>query len=145
MNSAETDLKVFWIRADQRWMSLRRQPGSVYLTDAAFLVLIGKISAVLASKSASDFFSAISIDIPRKIGSIGWILVGCSTDQTTWRLLSGVSVLSRNWEADCSSCFFSAALNSVRVTILFLKLHLTVSLCPPLVKFMGDLMFLAYC
>ena len=27
MNSAETDLKVFWIRADQRWMSLRRQPG----------------------------------------------------------------------------------------------------------------------
>ena len=29
MNSAETDLKVFWIRADQRWMSLRRQPGSI--------------------------------------------------------------------------------------------------------------------
>ena len=27
MNSAETDLKVFWIRADQRWMSLRPQPG----------------------------------------------------------------------------------------------------------------------
>ena len=27
MNSAETDLKLFWIRADQRWMSLRRQPG----------------------------------------------------------------------------------------------------------------------
>ena len=27
MNSAETDLKVFWIRADQRWMSLRRQLG----------------------------------------------------------------------------------------------------------------------
>ena len=27
MNGAETDLKVFWIRADQRWMSLRRQPG----------------------------------------------------------------------------------------------------------------------
>ena len=27
MNSTETDLKVFWIRADQRWMSLRRQPG----------------------------------------------------------------------------------------------------------------------
>ena len=26
MNSAETDLKVFWIRVDQRWMSLRRQP-----------------------------------------------------------------------------------------------------------------------
>ena len=25
MNSAETDLKLFWIRADQRWMSLRCQ------------------------------------------------------------------------------------------------------------------------
>ena len=30
MNSAETDLKLFWIRADQRWMSLRRQPGETY-------------------------------------------------------------------------------------------------------------------
>ena len=29
MNSAETDLKVFWIRADQRWKSLRRQPGVI--------------------------------------------------------------------------------------------------------------------
>ena len=28
INSAETDLKVFWIRADQRWLSLRRQPGT---------------------------------------------------------------------------------------------------------------------
>ena len=26
MNSAEADLKFFWIRADQRWLSLRRQP-----------------------------------------------------------------------------------------------------------------------
>ena len=31
MNSAETDLKVFWIRADQPWMSLRRQPGDFCL------------------------------------------------------------------------------------------------------------------
>ena len=29
MKSAETDLKVFWIRATQRWMSPRSQPGSV--------------------------------------------------------------------------------------------------------------------
>ena len=25
-----TDLKVFWIRADHRWMSLRRQPGIIW-------------------------------------------------------------------------------------------------------------------
>ena len=31
LNSAETDLKFFWIRADQCWMSLRRQPGIVWL------------------------------------------------------------------------------------------------------------------
>ena len=37
MNSAETDLKVFWIRADQRWMSLRRQPGKIKFTRKAFL------------------------------------------------------------------------------------------------------------
>ena len=27
MNISETDLKLIWIRADHRWMSLRRQPG----------------------------------------------------------------------------------------------------------------------
>ena len=26
MNNAESDLKPFWIRADQHWLSLRRQP-----------------------------------------------------------------------------------------------------------------------
>ena len=30
LNSAETDLKFLWIRADQRWVSLRRQPGIVF-------------------------------------------------------------------------------------------------------------------
>ena len=29
MNNSETDQRLFWIRADQRWMSLRRQPGIV--------------------------------------------------------------------------------------------------------------------
>ena len=30
MNSAELELKFFWIRDDHRWMSLKRQPGVKY-------------------------------------------------------------------------------------------------------------------
>ena len=62
MNSAETDLKVFWTRADQRWMSLRRQLGGDY----NFRRLIFDKNVVLLSEwSYLHHCLAICIYVPR--------------------------------------------------------------------------------
>ena len=52
MNSAETDLKVFWIRADQRWMSLRRQPGFLLFS----IVVIFLIAKKTEKKTVFRFY-----------------------------------------------------------------------------------------
>ena len=39
LNSAETDLKLFWIKAAQRWISLTRQPGFKTIRFAIRLII----------------------------------------------------------------------------------------------------------
>ena len=70
MNSAETDLKVFWIRTDQRWMSLRRQPGqSITKTQNPFFVLsklvIFRFSCVLYLIFFAKFDTKLTLSIWR--------------------------------------------------------------------------------
>ena len=51
MNSAQTNLRLFWIRADQGWMSLRRQPGLSWQ-------LILTILKILRSRLGSQFWNS---------------------------------------------------------------------------------------